>query len=135
MKYSRYIFILFLLISLAAPFASSAFHIQGHTSLVPSCPSDGCGWNEAMLLIKSVINFLLFYISLPFAAILFAYAGILHMTSGDNPGRRTQAWKVFKNVGIGLIIALAAWLIVSTILSVLGVGQEFILLEGVEPNQ
>ncbi|OGI70524.1 hypothetical protein A3A09_02440 [Candidatus Nomurabacteria bacterium RIFCSPLOWO2_01_FULL_42_20] len=137
-------FILIVIMILALPSASSAYHKAGSpgfehpggkASLVPTCPEEtGCGWKEAMQLVSSIINFLLFYISLPLAALLFAYAGFIHMTAGDNVSKRTEAWKIFKAVGKGLIIALAAWLIVSAILSGLGVKKEFILLEGVKPE-
>ena len=75
------------------------------------------GWDQLMILIANVIDFLIFYLSLPIAAIVFAYSGWLFMTSGDNPGKRDQAKSIFWKVGLGLVIAMAAWLIVNTILT------------------
>src|SRR3990172_8704609 len=91
--------------------------------LVPPCGEDPVtkeciwGWDQLMILIANVIDFLIFYLSLPIAAIVFAYSGWLFMTSGDNPGKRDQAKSIFWKVGLGLVIAMAAWLIVNTILT------------------
>jgi hypothetical protein len=73
-----------------------------------------------MDLINKVISFLIFDISMPVAAVLFTYAGFLLMSSGDNPGKRKNAKNIFIGVGIGLVIAMVAWLLVQVILSTLG---------------
>ncbi|HEY4714972.1 MAG TPA: pilin [Candidatus Paceibacterota bacterium] len=102
--------------------------------LVPDCPETGCGWDQLMLLVAKVIDFLVFYLSLPIAAIAFAYAGFLLMTSGDNSGKRDQAKEIFRKVGLGLVIAMAAWLIVSTILTTLvdpALLDKYSLLKGI----
>src|SRR3989338_2242834 len=89
--------------------------------LVPECPAGGCGWNEFMALINKVINFILFYMAVPIAAIMFAYAGFLLVTAGgEAAGARTKAKSIFTNAAIGLILAVAAWLIIKTILAILG---------------
>ena len=88
--------------------------------LVPDCPDTGCGWDEFLHLVNNVIYFILFYMLVPIAAIMFAYAGFMLVTSGGEPGKRTTAKKIFSNVAIGLIIAVASWLIVKTLLSLLG---------------
>lgn len=81
---------------------------------------DNCGWYELITLINTVITFILFRLALPIAAIMFAYAGILLLTSGGDPAKKTKAKELFLGVVLGLVIAAAAWLIVHTILSVLG---------------
>lgn len=84
-------------------------------------PCDGsCGFGDLLTLIGNVINFLLFRIAMPIAAIMFAYAGFLLLFSGGNPGARSKAKDIFVNVAFGLAIAMAAWLIITTILSLLG---------------
>ena len=85
--------------------------------LVPC--TDNCGWDELLILVHNLIQFVVFYLSLPIAAIVFAYSGWLFMTSGDNPTKRAQAISIFKKVGLGLVIAMSAWLIVNTILTTL----------------
>jgi hypothetical protein len=119
--------------ALAAPSATSTapgdLSSQGG-GLVPDCPATGCGWPELIKLVSKVINFLVFDLSLPIAAIVFAYAGFRIMTRGDNPGNRAKAIGMFKKVGLGLVIAMTAWLIIHTILATLNVKTGYSLLEG-----
>lgn len=94
--------------------------------LVPPCSVDPvtkrCEWRfaEFMKLIDNVIKFLLFKMAVPIAAIMFAYAGFTMVTSGGSPEAKTKAKNIFTSVAIGLIIAVAAWLIIRTILLILG---------------
>ncbi len=96
------------------------------SDLVPACPVGGCGFNELMELINKVINFLLFKIAMPLAALIFAYAGFLLITAGGDPSKVTKAKAIIRNLLIGFVIALAAWLIVNTILSTLGFQGSFL---------
>ncbi len=89
--------------------------------LVPTCPDTGCGFNEFIDLINNVIEFILFYMAVPIAAIMFAYAGFLMVTAGGEAAHaRQEAKEIAMNTVIGLIFVLAAFLIVKTILSILG---------------
>jgi hypothetical protein len=91
--------------------------------LVP-CGKTGqpaCDWNGLMALINEIIKFILFKLVVPIAAIMFAYAGFLMVTAGgEAASARTRAKNIFINTLFGLIIAAGAWLIISTILSILG---------------
>jgi len=105
---------------------------QGLTPLVPcdNTPqtTDGvvtyekpCDFNALMALVNKVVKFILFGLAVPIAAIMFTYAGFLLITAGgEAAGARTKAKGIFKNALIGLVLAAAAWLIVNTILSILG---------------
>jgi hypothetical protein len=73
-----------------------------------------------MVLINNVINFILYGMVIPIAAILFAYAGFELVTSGGSTEKRGIAKKVFTNVVIGLVIAMSCWLIVKLVLGILG---------------
>ena len=42
---------------------------------------DPCTFNDFLTLVNKVIDFLLFDLSLPLSAILFAYAGFLYLTT------------------------------------------------------
>jgi uncharacterized protein HemY len=57
---------------------------------------------------------------IPIAAILFAFAGFELVTSGGSTEKRGIAKKVFTNVVIGLVIAMACWLIVELLIHILG---------------
>lgn len=85
--------------------------------LIP-CDGADCDFNKFIELINNVINFLLFRLALPIAAISFAYAGFLLVTSGGSESKKTEAKNIFTGVAIGFIIAVAAWLIVNTILAI-----------------
>ena len=94
------------------------------TGLVPcgtTTHPEPCEFKHFMTLINKVINFILFYLAVPIAAIMFAYAGFLLVTAGgEAASARTKAKSIFGNALIGLVFAAAAWLIIRTILSILG---------------
>lgn len=79
-----------------------------------------CDFNYFLFMINKIINFILTVLALPLAAIAFAYAGFLLLFSGGQSSQREKAKSIFWNTAKGLIIIAACWLIVSTILSVLG---------------
>lgn len=80
-----------------------------------------CDFNAFTALINRVIKFILFDMVIPISAIMFAYAGFLMVTAGgEAAGARTKAKSIFYNAVFGLIIAVAAFLIIKTILSILG---------------
>ena len=90
--------------------------------LVPCDNSEAnpCDFAQFMILINNIIDFIFKFLALPIAAIMFAYAGFTLVTSGGSPESKTKAKNIFTNVVIGLIIALGAWLIIKTILSLVG---------------
>jgi len=74
-----------------------------------------------MALINNVINFILYFMAIPIAAIMFAYAGFLMVTAGgEAAGARTKAKSIFTNAVIGLVLAAACWLIIKLVLNVVG---------------
>ena len=85
--------------------------------LVP-CDTN-CGFSDFIQLIQNVINFLMFNLAAPLAAIAFAIAGFIMLTAGGSPEKIKTATEVFKWVLIGIFIALAGWLIVSVIMGTL----------------
>ncbi len=109
---------LFAVLSAGAVFAQTDLSTTGG-GIVPACPSTGCSFPEFMLLIKSVIDFLLFKISIPLSALCFTYAGFMYLTTAVSD-QKSKAKRIFINVLIGLIIAFAAWLIVKFVLVSLG---------------
>ncbi|HUC88524.1 MAG TPA: pilin [Candidatus Paceibacterota bacterium] len=79
-----------------------------------------CNFDSLMTLINNVINFLLITIVTPLVALILVYAGFLMIFSGGSSEKVTKAKSIIKNVVIGFVIALAAWLVVKTILVTLG---------------
>jgi hypothetical protein len=98
--------------------------------LVPCDTAATCNFTAFMTLVNKVITFILFDLALPIAAIMFAYAGILLITAGGETAHaRTKAKKIFINAVIGLILAVACWLIISTILTIMGYNGAWIGLK------
>lgn len=95
----------------------------------PDCiiPCDGgigdeCTFNDLMSLINRGINFTLFVITIPIAAILFMKTGFIIMTAGGDSSAYKKATETARDIAMGLAVALAAWLIVKAVLVGLGYG-------------
>jgi len=78
---------------------------------------DPCDFNYALILVNNIINFLLYTFAVPVATVMFAYAGWLFLSAAGDSGQVTRAKSITWSVVVGLVIALAAWLIVNTITS------------------
>jgi hypothetical protein len=129
LEYKKISIFLLALTIVSLPFIVSAKTTAG---LVPDCnigaldPKKGvyakmCDFNDFIELINNVIEFLLFKIATPFAALVITYAGFKMVTSGGNAETATQAKKIATNLVIGYAMALAAWLIVRTVFTTLQV--------------
>lgn len=118
-----------LLITPFLAFGGTNNTVTNTTTGLVVCSGPDCDFNKFILQIQTVINFLIFSIAAPLAAIMFAYAGFLYVTNGGNESKIKEAHEIFWNVFIGLVIALAAWLTVNFILAFfLGSGSSFNLL-------
>lgn len=81
---------------------------------------DPCGFSMAITLINNLINFVILTLATPLFVLIIIYVGWLYLSAGESSENISKAKTILKNVLIGYIIALAAWLIVHTILSALG---------------
>lgn len=79
-----------------------------------------CNFDALLGLINKVIAFLLITMATPLFALILIYVGWLYLSAQGSSENISKAKKIFKNAIIGYIIALAAWLIVKTILVSLG---------------
>jgi len=118
---------IFAFIIITTPFA-----VTYAARLVPTCNtgaidtltgqySNPCDFKYFMDLINGLIKFMLFVIATPFVALIIMYTGYLFLTAGGSAGQTEKAKKILFNVVIGYVIALAAWLIINTIVSSLKV--------------
>ncbi len=80
-----------------------------------------CTWGALEALIKTVFDYALKYVAIPVAVIIIAWGGITMATSAGNEGRFKQGRSMITAAVIGLVIVFAAWLIVTTITSFLGI--------------
>ncbi len=111
----------FVFMILVLPMLTTAYSFGD--PLVPCDNSQGqpCDFNAILALVNNLITFTLKYMVVPICAIMFAYAGFKLVTAGEeSASAKTEAKNIFTNAALGLIIALAAWLIIKTILVILG---------------
>ena len=84
--------------------------------IVP-CNGPDCNFCHLAQLGQNIIN-LAVTLSVFVAAVLFAYAGWNYLTNFGDTGKVSKAHGIFKNVAVGFIIIMAAWLIVDTLMKV-----------------
>lgn len=122
----------FLLVSilLVVPVAASA---QFSGTLVP-CGNDldgngvvdvgeQCQACHAVELAQNIINFLV-YIASFLAVLIFSWAGLIYVTAAGNPGKIGRAHQMFTDVMVGILIVLAGWLVIDTVMKTLFVGSD-----------
>lgn len=123
-----------IVINLISIFLISFPFIALAKGLVPDCgvfngdSIEKCDFDDLMTLFNTLINYLLFVIATPLAALIIVYAGVLYLFDGGNSSQVKKAKQILINVVFGYVIALSAWLIVKMILKSLGFegGEEFI---------
>lgn len=108
-----------ILVAIAAPFSAQAVWVPGQ----PVVPCDGsatkpCNFNALVVLANNVISIGI-YLAVLIAVAMFAYAGWLYLTSAGDTGKMKEAHTIFTNAAVGFLFILAAWLIVTLILSAL----------------
>ncbi len=91
--------------------------------LVP-CDGTDCNVSSLVQLVQKILE-LIGTIAPFIAAALFAWGGILYMTAQGDSGKISNAHKLFGYAVLGLIITLAAWLIVYAIMKGLNVGSDY----------
>lgn len=118
------IFVLTAIIILSPVAVSSAGLVPCGGTSSTGAKEDPCNYKHLIALANNIIDFLI-RASVVIALLLFTYAGFLLVFSGGDVGARSKAMAIFWNVVKGLVIALAAWLIIETILNVLLKGDGF----------
>ncbi len=105
--------------------------VPKHGGIVPECDgsktdASGCGFQQFLALISSIITYLL-WIATPIAAVAFFFAGYLYLTAGGNTGKIEEAHSIFWSALVGIIIMLSAWLLINTIVTSLVADKSFML--------
>jgi hypothetical protein len=95
------------------------------TGPIVSCGDPGqpqCNFCHLATLIQNIINFGV-YISMFAGGAMFSYAGWLYLMNNGDQTKVSRAHTIFKQVFVGLIIVLSAWLLIDIIMkSLLGGG-------------
>ncbi len=87
-----------------------------------------CGWVELLQLVRNIMSLMLF-LSASIAVISFTYAGFLYLTSFGDMGKVEQAHGIFSKVMIGFCFVFLGWLIVATILKIVGLQGAFTIID------
>ncbi len=90
-----------------------------------------CTFEKLLLLINRVVNFVIYVICVPILALVFAYAGVLMVTSGGNPAKKDDAKSIIGKAVTGFILLLAAWILVKTLLLVFGYSGPILTVLGI----
>lgn len=86
--------------------------------IVPKCQGE-CDYQDLIQLAYNFITFLVLYLAVPLATASIFYAGILYVGSGAKIGNRDRAKEIIKLALFGVVIALAAQLIVTQVYRIL----------------
>jgi len=104
--------------SLPAAYDEEGNLIKEEESLEISYPCEFC---HLFVMLDGIIDFVLIKILPPVIALMMVIAGIMFFFAGGNPSLLLQSKKLITSVVIGVVIILSAYLIVGTVLTVVGV--------------
>lgn len=111
-----FVFAAFLLFAPLAAFAAETSFFGPIISDACTCPGKAPGLGCVFESIRLALNFAI-TLACVIAALIIAYAGFLFMGSATNPEMKSRARNVLINALIGLVIALAGWLIVDFVMA------------------
>jgi hypothetical protein len=106
---------IFLILLLGAFFVVPAFAFAAEQKPLVPCDGAWCQACHVVELGQNIINFLVIIAS-SIAVAIFAWAGFLMLTAAGNESQITKARGMFTNVLFGLVITLAGWLIIDTVM-------------------
>jgi hypothetical protein len=118
----RWVLTLSMMLLVASP---SLAYAAGLVAIVPSTCNGVGGCSsicDIAALAQNILNDSIF-IAVFLAAFLFAFAGVRMLMSPTNPGQRQKATALFRNVLVGFIIILGAWLVINAVMSIMVSGN------------
>ena len=111
--------LLLVAVSFAVPLSAQA-GILFFGPIIPAqfatCPA---GWGMLITVVNNIIQLLLTLAIVFVAPLMIAWAGFLFVVNPVNASGKEQAKKILTNTIVGIVIALAGWLIVDAIMVVL----------------
>ncbi len=113
---------LFVVVLLALPTVAQAAAIPFFGPIIPQDGNQAvcaAGWGMLITVINNIIAFLITIAIVFVAPLMIAYSGFLLVVSQGDSGKRTEARKILTNTIVGIVIALAGWMIVDAIMVVL----------------
>jgi hypothetical protein len=90
-------------------------------SRIPLIPCvNKCDLGSVMQLLNNLISALIKFLLFPIAIFMFIYAGFKYIMAQGNPAKRISVRKMVGKFILGMVLILTAWLIVKTLLVILG---------------
>ncbi len=77
------------------------------------------GWGAVINVINNIISFLLTFAIVFVLPIAIAYAGFMYVINPISAEGRSDARRVMQNAVVGIVLALAAWMIVDAVMAIL----------------
>jgi FtsH-binding integral membrane protein len=94
------------------------------TGLVPCGTSDcPCTFCNIFALIDNILDFVIFNILLPVAALILIIGGFFLLIAGGNPEQFNRAKSILTAAVIGLVIIFVAFIFIGTFLKYIGLAQ------------
>lgn len=82
---------------------------------LPDCGAE-CGFNDLMALVNRIIQFIVFQVSVPLAALGFMWLGVQVLLHPNEAAAKSKAKEIAGNIAMGFGIILAAFLIIKFVL-------------------
>lgn len=92
--------------------------------LIP-CDGPDCTVDSVIQLINNIMNFFFHTLLVPIFVLALMYLGWGYLTAEGNPSQHAKLKTTMKHMFTGLLLMLCAWLIVKTLLVVLGYSDSF----------
>lgn len=89
--------------------------------------TDKCTFSDVFKLINNLLVFFIKTLLIPIFIIIIMYAGFKYITAQGNPAKKANLQKTFFNLVLGIVLVLCSWLIVHTILTMLGYTEGLLL--------
>jgi len=108
-------------LAIAALFLLTAVGQVQAAGLVPCGePGNPCQLCDVFIMIDNILDFILIKMVPVVAVLMLVIGGIMFFFAGADPGMLAKAKSLITSTLIGLVIIFAAFLIIGTVLSVLG---------------
>lgn len=97
------------------------------SSIIPC--TDKCDLGSVFELLNNLIGFLIKVVMFPIAILMFMYAGYKYITAQGNPAKKANVKKMAGHLIGGLVLILCAWVIVKTVLILVGYEDNLFFFE------
>jgi hypothetical protein len=98
---------------------SYTFNRGSVQAVLQSCQNGNCTWQHLFLLVDELGKLAIYFATVA-ATVMFVYAGILYITAQGDTNQISRATGIFRNVAIGFVIILSAYMLIREFLIKIG---------------